>query len=684
MQCNAISFKKLFFRVAIMIAFSFLFILPNNIGYGQPWTSPNATFNCNISNPGIYTAPDNYVGIGPFGSFAGGTYSPQTKLHLFLPWTTYASPPLCLTTDVRNSILLETGISQQCGTSKAELGIWRSPVGPGNPAYTSIAVDGDAILRTYGDCSRNLILYTQNENYGNIRFGSRRLDPNTSILTDYERMTILGSGEVGISNPNPPNLFQVGNTFGIGNYANQDFFQDIRFNCYNYQTGNAFWHTPIQSGHSSIIQNRNDGSLLIAVSGYNAIGSNPQIEFIDNQGVPNGIIIKNTGNGNYGICSIGLGSQPNISSRVTIKGWTDNSSCAALDVINLYSTHILFARNDGNIGIGTATPDNSAILDISSTSKGFLMPRVANTSTVTSPTEGLLVYQNSGTHGFYYYDGTYWQNIGTGYGWSITGNTGTTTANNFLGTNDNVDLLIKTHGTEKLRVCTDGKIGIGTTSPKASAILDITSDNKGFLMPRIGNPSTISTPEEGLLVYQNSGTHGFYYYTGTGWQNLSGSTNSGGGWSLTGNAGTNPASNYIGTSDGVDFVIRTTGQERLRILGGTNAGNVGIGVTNPSSKLAVDGLICAKEVRVSTQTGTGAPCWPDNVFLDNYKLIGLDSLEKQIKIEKHLPNIQSASEVANDGIELGDMQIKLLQKIEELTLYVIQLKKEINTLKGGK
>jgi len=95
-------------------------------------------------------------------------------------------------------------------------------------------------------------------------------------------------------------------------------------------------------------------------------------------------------------------------------------------------------------------------------------------------------------------------------------------------------------------------------------------------------------------------------------------------------------------------------------------------------KVNVDGLLCAKEVRVSL---SGAPCWPDNVFQDNYNLIPLVELEKSIKTNKHLPDIPSAEEVAQNGVELGDMQSKLLKKIEELTLYVIELKKENQEIK---
>jgi len=108
-----------------------------------------------------------------------------------------------------------------------------------------------------------------------------------------------------------------------------------------------------------------------------------------------------------------------------------------------------------------------------------------------------------------------------------------------------------------------------------------------------------------------------------------------------------------------------------------DGGNVGIGTTNPGSfKLAVEGNIGARGVRV-----TNANPWPDYVFNNQYKLKSLTSLEEYIRKNNRLPNIPSAQEVKENGIELGQMNAKLLEKIEELTLYVIDLKKEIEQLK---
>jgi hypothetical protein len=113
----------------------------------------------------------------------------------------------------------------------------------------------------------------------------------------------------------------------------------------------------------------------------------------------------------------------------------------------------------------------------------------------------------------------------------------------------------------------------------------------------------------------------------------------------------------------------------------TSTGNVGIGTTNPGSfKLAVEGKIGAREIKV-----TLANPWPDYVFHYRYNLLPLSDLEKYIQQNKHLPNMPSAKEVKdNDGIELGDMSTKLVEKIEELTLYIIELNKKIELLEKQK
>ena len=105
-----------------------------------------------------------------------------------------------------------------------------------------------------------------------------------------------------------------------------------------------------------------------------------------------------------------------------------------------------------------------------------------------------------------------------------------------------------------------------------------------------------------------------------------------------------------------------------------NNGNVGIGTENPTSKLTVAGNINSREVKVTVDAGA------DFVFENDYNLPSLDAVDHYIKENKHLPEIASADEMKKDGINLSEMNIKLLQKIEELTLYTIEQQKNTEKL----
>ena len=104
------------------------------------------------------------------------------------------------------------------------------------------------------------------------------------------------------------------------------------------------------------------------------------------------------------------------------------------------------------------------------------------------------------------------------------------------------------------------------------------------------------------------------------------------------------------------------------------SGNVGIGTTNPTQKLSVNGTVRAKEVIVDSG-------WSDFVLDESYKLKALSETEAFIKAEKHLPGIPSAQDVAEHGVSVGEMQAKLLAKIEELTLHQIEQGKDISSLR---
>ncbi|MBL0744807.1 tail fiber protein [Chryseolinea lacunae] len=114
------------------------------------------------------------------------------------------------------------------------------------------------------------------------------------------------------------------------------------------------------------------------------------------------------------------------------------------------------------------------------------------------------------------------------------------------------------------------------------------------------------------------------------------------------------------------FTDRT---ERLRIL---KNGYVGIGTPNPDALLTVRGDIHARELRLDMVGSTA----PDYVFEESYNLSPLDSVENFIATHKHLPGVPSAADMEAEGVMIKEMNLLLLKKIEELTLYVIELKQE--------
>jgi len=161
----------------------------------------------------------------------------------------------------------------------------------------------------------------------------------------------------------------------------------------------------------------------------------------------------------------------------------------------------------------------------------------------------------------------------------------------------------------------------------------------------------------------------------------------------------NSVSGNVNALSPANLTFQTNGSSRITVLA-TN-GYTGIGTTSPTAlldvngtlkadnlqlggslpagyKLAVGGKIIAEEVVVKLQSN-----WPDYVFEPGYKLPELEELQLFILRNKHLPDVPSANEIEENGISLGEMNSLLLKKIEELTLYVIELKKEITKLKNS-
>jgi len=157
--------------------------------------------------------------------------------------------------------------------------------------------------------------------------------------------------------------------------------------------------------------------------------------------------------------------------------------------------------------------------------------------------------------------------------------------------------------------------------PQNSALLDVKSTSKGILIPRMTQTerNLINSPATGLLIFQTDNIPGFYFYNGTAWVTIiNGVTetdplytsspaagisstnindwntvfNWGKRWSFTGNSGTNPSSDFLGTTDSIGISLRTGGTEQIRL---SASGNVGIGSSNPSQKLEVYGCLGIRE-----------------------------------------------------------------------------------------
>ncbi|SHM96994.1 hypothetical protein [Flavobacterium chilense] len=201
-----------------------------------------------------------------------------------------------------------------------------------------------------------------------------------------------------------------------------------------------------------------------------------------------------------------------------------------------------------------------------------------------------------------------------------------------------------------LTITSDKNIGIGTTNPQAKLDVNGSIQTGGGANNFYGfGPSSPSKP-----IDVRSGSH--YPYVFNWHEGLTFSAHSGYGGIRFYNQG---YPDMFGTG--------------VMVMSITN-NNVGIGTTNPTSKLTVAGNIASREVKVTVDAGA------DFVFENDYPLPPLESVDKFIKENKHLPEVASAKEMQKNGINLSEMNIKLLQKIEELTLYTIDQNEKIKEL----
>ncbi|MEP5338788.1 MAG: hypothetical protein ABJL44_19110 [Algibacter sp.] len=209
-----------------------------------------------------------------------------------------------------------------------------------------------------------------------------------------------------------------------------------------------------------------------------------------------------------------------------------------------------------------------------------------------------------------------------------------------------------------LRIDTNGYVGIGITNP--SSKLEVISEIK------INAPNTRGN----TILKVDRGSEGRDAAVVSFGQNDNYIWNTG----LLYNGGSPTSDFYISQNNSIRDASGTI--VHLPEFTIKPNGDIGIGTTTPDSKLTVAGKIHAREVKVTIDAGA------DFVFNDDYKLIPLQEVSQFIKEHKHLPEIASEKDMQENGLHLAEMNIKLLQKIEELTLYTIQQEKEILDLKN--
>jgi hypothetical protein len=355
--------------------------------------------------------------------------------------------------------------------------------------------------------------------------------------------------------------------------------------------------------------------------------------------------------------------------------------------------HGVFLAGYAQIGIGTTTPSSSAILDIKSSTKGMILPRTSTTTRqAMTGVKGLTVYDTTASQ-IFYHNGSSWLNVATGtfnnY-WSPVGN------NIYSNNSGNVGV-----GTPfpfaKLQVEGDfrvqnGQIDLISDEPEVQIFgsVDANVARLRFALPDDDPDFAITQALGNLYISRNTGAFGFLSdllvaengYVGVGAGDPAvrlhvdlGTDvgNASGGYlqlGATNNANIGIDNNEIqGRNNGV--------VSRLVLNNGGGPVQVGSAISPTGYSLSVNGKVICEELKIQASSN-----WPDYVFTDEYKLPSFEDLRQYIQANHHLPNIPSAQQVEQDGMMIGDMQKKMMEKIEELTLYVLQLEEKCTQMKS--
>ena len=332
----------------------------------------------------------------------------------------------------------------------------------------------------------------------------------------------------------------------------------------------------------------------------------------------------------------------------------DSKNSSFRTYINHYSQgNTILNSQGGKVGIGTTTP--TELLELSEDTNGPVYLGVYNNNLGSGSQAGIKF--GIGTN---YDKGTnlYFQRSNNTF---YLSNTGDHNSNFLFRTRNSSGTFI-----DALKINPGGNIGIGTISPGSKLHVEGRT--------RIGKNGTLHldwTNESnwggnagkwaghiGFNAYRNNDDDKDHYYgsnTYTSKGVIEGS-NHGFRWLFR-----SPNNN---DSNGQHLL-----SEYMRL---TNSGDLGIGTTTPDAKLTVKGDIHAQEVKVDLDGAVA----PDYVFYEDYNLRPLKEVQEYIHENGHLPNIPSAKEMEERGLLLKEMNLKLLEKIEELTLYVIELEKK--------